>query len=375
MNIRARFRPRFPSYPRAIALALGTSLLLSALTACSGSEESSQRGARTVPVVVYTARLESIADKVEALGTAAADESIDITPKTAATVEAIRFEDGQSVNKGDVIALLDADEEKAQLTAARAQLAEHLREIERLKRLISKQAAARRDLDARITQAAITRSSISEIEARIADLTLRAPFAGRLGIRKVSLGELVQPGRIITTLDAVDPIRLDFPVPATQLARLQTGMQLQAIADALPGVTFPGEITALDGRIDPLTRSIIVRARIANPEGKIRLGMLMHVALLEHERRALVVPEESVTQRQQAHYLTIVGTDGRAEVRKVSIGTRYPGTVEILAGLNEGEAVVVRGMGIVKPGNPVKIQQQWEAMEQPLYKQNKHSPQ
>lgn len=334
--------------------------LLLALSACSGNE--GERSAPQKPVVVLKAYSTTLHDKVEALGTAQASESIAITAKVAGRLETIHFADGQKVDKGDLIVSMDQSEEEAQLAAAAAQLAEHSREIKRLEKLLVSKAASERDLDARKTLAAVTASQIKEIKARIDDLTLRAPFTGRLGIRRISPGALVQPGHIITNLDAADLIKLDFTIPATALSGISPGTRISAYPDTMPGNLFSGEITAMDSHIDPVSRSILARAVFDNKDGKLIPGMLMHVTILQNEREALVVPEEAVTQKQDKHFLTIVGNASAIEIRSVSIGSRQNGLVEIVDGLKTGELVVVRGMSFVKPGQQVSIGETWETI-------------
>jgi len=334
-----------------------TCLATLSLAGCGGDESKAKPPAKQV--VVLTAYHQAIADRVEALGTTQSNESIDITPNTTGIIDKIEFTDGQSVQKGDTLVLLELDEERAQLAAAKAQLAEHVREIARLKKLLEKRAAAQREYEQTLTLAEVARNTIKEIESRIDDKTLKAPFDGVVGIRRLSPGALVQPGQIITTLDQTDPIKLDFSVPATYLARLVVGATVEAEGDALPGEPFTGKLASIDTRIDPVTRSILLRALLDNPGGRIKPGMLMRVTLLEDQRQALVVPEESVTQKEQDHFLDIVRPDNTVDHRKVEIGLRLPGLVEISGGLAVGEKVIVRGMGFVKPGQKVQIEATW----------------
>ncbi len=330
------------------------------LMAGCGSDEQQKRPMK--PVVALKAYSEVLHDRVEALGTANASESIDITAKSSGKLESIAFVDGQKVAKGDIIITLDQGEEQGQLAAAKAQLAEHRREIKRLKQLLEKRAASARDLDERKTLAAVAAANVAEIEARIEDLTIRAPFAGTLGIRRVSLGELVQPGQVITSLDATDPIKLDFTIPATQLHGLAVGTAIEAWPDTLPDMKLKGAIKALDSHIDPASRSILARAEIANRDGALIPGMLMHITILQNERKALIVPEESITQKGKNHFLTLVNSEGKVEIRAVTIGTRHDGIVEIRNGLAADELVIVRGMGFVKPGQAVKPAETWETI-------------
>lgn len=317
----------------------------------------------TPQVVVFKAGTQIVTDQVEALGTAKSNESIDITPTVTETIAEIRFEDGQRVEQGDIIALLDQQEERAQLGAAKARLTENERELARLQTLLANKAAARRDYDERATLKEITQQEIKEIEARIENRTLRAPFDGVLGVRRLSVGALVQPGDLITTLDDVSSIKLDFTVPAIHIDMLAPGLTVKATSDAIRDKVFEGVIDSVNSRIDPVTHSVLVRALLPNKDGLIRPGLLMQVQLLNDQHEALVVPEESVMQRQSKHYLTLVVEDGTIEEREVHIGIRANGGVEITQGLKPGEQVVVRGMGNVRAGQKVTIQESWDTMK------------
>lgn len=330
-------------------------LLLFATTACNQTQPTAPKSNADKPVIVTTIHPVPLNDRVEALGTAKANESVTITSKLSGTIEEVLFTDGQQVKQGDVLVRLDQDEETAQLKAAELQLAEHYREINRLKKLLQHKAAATRDLDERKTLAAVTAIQIEQIKAQLGDLTLTAPFDGKLGIRQISPGALIQPGQVITTLDNVNPIKLDFSIPSTMMSALKEDSPIEAHADALADRVFTGNVSAIDSRIDPLTRSILVRAVINNDAGTLMPGMLMRVTLLANQRQALMVPEESITQKQDKHFLTLVDAENKAVIRPVQIGTRQNGQVEIIQGLTAGERVVVRGMGFVKPGTQLNV--------------------
>ena len=334
-------------------------ILVLMLSGCS-SNDTQQKP--TKPVVVLKSYTTILHDRTDALGTANANESIDITAKISGRLDEVLFSDGQKVRKGDVIVKLDQSEEQAQLASATAQLIEHQREIKRLGRLLENRAAAKRDLDERKTLATVAAGTVAEIKARIDELTLRAPFDGTLGIRRVSPGSLVQSGQIITTLDADNPIKLDFSIPAASMHGIKAGTPIIAVVDTDPSLQFKGEISALDSRIDPITRSVLARAIIPNPEGALTPGMLMHVTLLQNERNALIVPEESITQKGEKHFLSIVNGEGKVEIRAVTIGSRRHGVVEIRQGLAAEELVIVRGMGFVKPGQSVNISETWNTI-------------
>lgn len=336
-------------------LVLGGLVAIGAYAYGLKEQKQQQKAAQAeTPVTIASPVQRTIADRVDALGTAAANESITITPTTADTIREIRFTDGQLVKKGDIILLLNQDEENAALAAAVAAQKDNLREVKRLERLLKSKAASERDLEARRTALEVSEGQIKEITARIEERTLRASFSGRLGIRRMSEGALVQPGDVITTLDDVSMIKLDFSVPSTHIRALAPGLPIKATSAEL-GTAFSGTVAFVDTRIDPVSRAVLVRAILPNADERIKPGMLLGVQLLPNQRSAWMVPEESVLQRQQDHFLMIVGPDKRIEQRKVKTGAREDGFVEITDGISGGEHVVTRGISRVRPGQKVAL--------------------
>lgn len=329
----------------------------------SGGKGDKDKG--ITPVEVLAAYKTTLFDSVESLGTTQANESIDITPTVTESIAEIRFTDGQEVSKGDVIVVLEQREEQAQLNAAKARLEENRRELRRLEELLKNKAAARRDYDERLTLIEVAKREVEEAEARIGDRTLTAPFDGVLGIRRMSAGALVQPGQIITTLDDLSRIKLDFTVPSRFLPSLKEGVRINAINDAMGEKVFSGEVASVNTRIDPVTRSVLVRAYLSNEERSLKPGLLMRVTLMRDEHEGLVVAEESVTQRGTRAFLFIVGNDDTVEQREVVLGTRTPGQVEVLEGLQEGEKVITRGVNVVRVGQKVKIARLWDTIRPP----------
>jgi len=202
---------------------------------------------------------------------------------------------------------------------------------------------AQTDLDKARTQEAITRHRIEEIQARIADRTIVAPFSGVLGLRLVSEGALVTPGQRLTTLDDISRMRLDFNVPATRLAFLRQGQSVEARTPSFEQ-DFQGLVSAVDSRVDPVARSVTARAVLENPQGRLRPGLLMEVTIKGDPRQALLVPEESLQSRSSAHYVWKIDGDS-ARRTQVELGGRIPGWVEVVSGLVPGERVVKDGVG------------------------------
>jgi membrane fusion protein (multidrug efflux system) len=165
----------------------------------------------------------------------------------------------------------------------------------------------------------------------------------------VSVGTLVSPGDVITTLDDTSVIKLDFSVPENFLASLREGLSIRATAPAFPGRSFAGEVASIDSRVDMTTRAVIVRALLANDDGALKPGMFLNVSLANDEREALVIPEEALSPEAERQYVYVV-TDGKVSRREVRIGGRQPGTVEIITGLSAGERVIVEGTQKVRDG-------------------------
>jgi membrane fusion protein (multidrug efflux system) len=305
-----------------------------------------------VPITVILVRSTDFQEEVSALGTLQAWESVDISASVAQIVTAIGFEDGQQVDKGDVLALLKQDAEQASLRELQASVQDAEREVRRLENLARKNQVAQTELDRARTQQAIISHRIEEVQARIADRTISAPFSGVLGLRQISEGALVTPGQRLTTLDDISRMRLQFSVPATLLGFLQVGQQVNARAPALQQ-TFVGNIAALDSRIDPVARSISARAVLENPESLLRPGLLMELTIKGPQRQALLVPEESLESRAMAHYVWKVEGDS-ARRTLVQIGGRVPGWVEIVQGLQVGDEVVRDGVGRLR-GEQAKV--------------------
>lgn len=308
------------------------------------------------PVVALKVFSKSISDEVEALGTTLANESVDITSNVSEKITSFSFVEGDEVKKHDIIAMQEQLEEKAELDAKTELLIEHERELKRLENLIKSKAAAKRQYDERKTLFNITRNEINQIQAKVEDRLIRAPFDGVLGIRRVSVGTLVRPGDIITTIDDIRLIKLDFSVPSLYLAQLKRGGVIQATTDAYPDKVFKGEITTVNTRVDAATRSIQVRAFIDNKEKLLKPGLFMNVKLINRERLALMTAEQALVQLQKNHYVFTVDKTTKIVSKKlIKIGQRMDGLVEVLDGLETGEQVIISGVSQVKPGQTVSL--------------------
>lgn len=297
---------------------------------------------RAAPVTVVEVSRQSFRDRIPALGTLQAWESIDISSSVSQIIESLNFEDGERVEKGRVLATLRQDAERAALRELRARLEDARREVRRLENLARKNQVAQTELDTAETEVQVLQHQISEVQARIADRTIVAPFSGVLGLREVSEGALVSAGQRLTTLDDISRMRLQFTVPARYLGVLQPGMTVIARSTAFSD-EFVGELTAVGSRVDPVARAISARAEIPNEDGRLRPGLLMELELAGEERDVIMVPEESLQSRAERHFVWVVEGD-EARRTEVSIVDRVPGWVVVDSGVEVGESIVRDGV-------------------------------
>lgn len=288
--------------PRLTSISTGcAALLLGMLVAgCNRQGSAPTGGAGGPPAVVTTTVMQPVAwsDAIEALGTAQANESVTLTAKVTETVDSVNFEDGQFVRSGHVLVDLSGGAEAAQLREEQAAFQEAQQQLDRQAGLVEKGTIARSQLDTQVAARDAAKARMDTIRARLKDRVITAPFDGVLGFRRVSQGTLVSPGTEITTLDDIRTIKLDFPVPETFLANVASGQKIAAQSAAWPETDFEGVVRAVDSRVDPVTRAVTVRAEIANPDARLRPGMLLTVRLLKPERQTLALPEIALTDRK-----------------------------------------------------------------------------
>ena len=285
------------------------------------------------------------------------DEEFEKNNSDTAAENQINFEDGDIVEKGSVLVLLRNDEQKAKVAVTEVKLAENLRELDRISTLVSSKTVAELEHDRLQSLIDTTRAEVAQANAALNDRIIKAPFAGRLGLRQVSVGSLVTPGEQISTLDDVSKIKLDFSVPERFIQELKPGKLVEAHAVAYPGRVFKGVVTSIDSRVNPETRAVLVRAVLPNADFSLLPGMLMKVKLIKQSREALLVPEAAIIPIQNKHFVYTVNEDNKVVQQQVTLGIRSRGWAEITEGLAAGEQVIIRGILKVRPGDEVKVQQ------------------
>lgn len=321
------------------------------------SAQPANRGANAAPVQVVTAVAEvrSFPLSAEALGNARANEAIDVRAEITAAITGIRFEEGQWVEKGTVLVELENASQLAAVASAKAALVESTSQLKRSEELFRTNVVAASQLEQLKAKQEADLANLHAAESRLVQTVIRAPFSGRLGLRRVSMGSIVSTDTIITTLDDTSRIKLDFEVPEVFIARLQPGLEVTAYSAAWPEQKFRGEVISVDTRVDPVTRTISVRALLPNEEGHLRPGMFLTVSVMREDVSALMVPEESIVPERSKQFVFVVDQNNKVSLREVQTGRRRPGEVEILAGLQEGEMVITEGTQKVRSGQVVEL--------------------
>lgn len=306
-----------------------------------------------IPVVTAEVTRESLARELKALGTARANEAAELTAKTSNIVTAVRFRDGERVSAGTILVELDGAQVKAELAAAQAAYSESLAQHRRARELLPTQVISQSQFDQIEANHNANAARVEAARARLADTVIRAPFAGRVGLRRVSVGTLITPGTVITTLDDVARIKVDFPIAEAHLTALRSGLLVTATAASHPGRRFEGRVATVDSRIEATSRSVMVRAEFANADDALKPGMLLNIELLRDPVDAIVIREEALVPEERRQFVYVV-KDGVAEKREVAIGARRPGKVQVVRGLEVGERVVVEGTIRLRESTPVR---------------------
>ena len=355
----------------ALARLAGCLLLVSLASACGKKDAAPEApAARTLFVEMGTAETRNVDVTLDSVGTAYASGQVDIRPQVTGTLLQAPFVEGGPVEQGQILIQLDDSKPRASLALSQAQLdsakaklsvaSERLGRARSLKaeQLVSREEFATLDSEQKAAAAAVREN---EAEVRLAqrnleDYTLRAPITGRMGIRYVDEGNLVEAGTIISTLVADDPLEILFTLPGASMEGVHVGQDAEVRAtDATKTLLGTAKVRVIDARVDAKTRMINVKAVIANPDTKIKAGQFVAISLVRERRSdAVVVPEDAVIPYAGKTYLYVV-KDGQASRREVVLGVRLPEVVEVSSGLTAGETIVTRGQH--RLGDGAKVEQ------------------
>lgn len=333
------------------------------------------------PITVTTIKAEEMPwqPELKSVGTLRAVKGVDVTTEIAGLVRAVRFKSGEDVKSGELLVQINTDSEVAQLHALQAAFDLAKIVYNRDKAQFAAQAISRAQLDADAADLKSKAAQVEEEQAVIDKKTIRAPFSGRIGITTVQPGQYLSPGDKIATLQRLDPVYADFPIPEQQAPSLVVGQKIAISADAYPGRKFSGRVSAIDPKIDPSTRNVTVEATIPNPDNRLLPGMYASVEVDKGGmRRYLTLPQTAVAYNPYGSTVYVVeegkGPDGKsmlvAKQRFVSTGLTRGDQVAILSGVKEGDIVVTSGQIKLKSGSHVivnnKITPSFDAKPKPV---------
>ena len=316
-------------------------------------------------VTTAVARTESWESLLTAVGSLEAVRGVMVTAELTGKVVDIEFEPGTMVRAGDLLAKQDTSTEEAQLRAAEATAALAKSNYDRMKELLGRKIISQSEYDNTEAQYKQAMAQCDNIRTVIAKKNVRAPFAGRLGIRLINLGQVLNEGQAIVSLQALDPIFVNFLLPQQELAKLQPGLTVRVTTDALPGQTIEGKITALNPQVDASTRNIRIQATVANGQERLRPGMYVNVAVVLPARdKVLAIPATAVLYAPYSDSVCVVeekkserGGQPITAVRQqfAQLGEKRGDFVSVVSGLKEGETVVSSGVFKLRNGQDVVV--------------------
>ncbi len=342
----AQTRPQFVALALFAALAAG----------CARDDAPASAGGsrdNTLPVYTHTVEAAPLEEVVTATGTVLADEAVQLTSEVAGLVTKVNFDEGTRVSAGDLLFQTNDAELRAELERAKASVSLARIQAERQKKLLNVQGASQEAYDLALNELKVLEADAALIDARLAKTGVKAPFDGRIGLRHISEGAYLSPGSPVATLQKLDTLKIEFSVAERHMDRLRDGAEVEV---RVAGVAEPltATVYAIEPRIDESTRTIRLRARADNPEGRVLPGAFATVRVpLRTIPDALLVPAAAIIPglNQQTVYVV---EDGKAAPRTVQTGVRLDRDVQITSGLKAGDVVITSGQLQVRPGAAVR---------------------
>jgi membrane fusion protein (multidrug efflux system) len=340
------------------------------LQACGQEKSASIPAVLRPPVMVETSQLRDVEDRIRATGQLTAKAKATIAAQVKGQVTEIQVSEGEAVEAGAVLLVIDPERRQLEVANAQAKLAESQAELavakrnyDRTKRLSKGNVASEARLDEDRTRESLARSVAAGAEARLGlarraleDSTVRAPFSGLIARRHVSVGEYLSIGSALFDLVALDPIEVEFTLAEIDSSKVELGHPVEISIAPYPDETFVATVSMISPTIDPRTRTLRVKAELPNPDGRIRPGLFAHTDLGVSERNdVIVVPNDAVVQRADGAVIFRLDDSGRAERLLVETGVQLEGWVEISSGLSPGDVVVVRGQSRIDDGVAVSV--------------------
>ncbi|MCB1837577.1 MAG: efflux RND transporter periplasmic adaptor subunit [Alcanivoracaceae bacterium] len=322
-----------------------------------------ESGAMAPPQVVnvIAPRDAQLANVIEAVGTAEARASVNVVSEVDGRLVEVLFREGQQVDAGALLARLDDRQARAALARAEAERMDAEAAWKRARQLQSSQVLSEAEADTLKAALKAAQANHDAASADLADHQIRASFAGVIGLRRVNEGAYVKAGDIITTLDDLQQLQVIFSVPEKYLGQLATGQKVDVTSASYGNKRFTGELSRIDTRVDAVNRTVAVKADIDNSEGLLRPGQFLQLYLRTGERNALMIPEQAVLTEGAVSFAYTV-KDGVAQRIEVKTGSRARGWVEILAGIDAADQVVINGHARLGTGSRVEVQDDPDAL-------------
>lgn len=302
-----------------------------------------------------------VPDALEAVGSLRAVREVVLAPEVAGRVTAISFRPGQRVGAGATLVQLNDGPERADRAAAAARAEFTRLQLARTRELVPAGAESRETLQQRQAEYDQAIAAVRQLDARLAQRRIAAPFAGEVGVRRINLGQFLNPGDAVATLTSLDQLYVDFTVPQQELVRLNIGGEVRVTTDAWPGRAFTARVTTIEPRVDENSRNIWVQGLLANPDRALRPGMYVNAALtLPPLPNALVVPATAIMTSAQGDSVVVIRgnnarREGKAEIVSVATGRRFGDSVVVAQGLKAGDVVVTEGQLRVQPGSVLRV--------------------
>lgn len=312
-------------------------------------------GGFAVQAVVVEAGLQPVSESLSLVATLAANEMVEIKSETDGAVEKILFEEGAGVKAGEELIRLDESKFAAAVAEAEANLKLSRVTYERNQQLLHDKLISQQEHDQAAAIFQANQASLDLKKRQWRDTHIAAPFAGIVGGRSVSPGQVISRNTTLTWVVDLEMVKVEVSVPERFLGQLQVGQSLELVVAAFPGEKFKGEVYFIAPQVDPLTRTAFVKAKVANAAHKLKPGMFASLDLtLKLKEAAVVIPESAIIASGDRTIVYVVGPDDTAQMRPVKLGMRLSGMVEVITGLAKGERVVAEGIQKVRPGGKVK---------------------
>ena len=350
---------------RVIVLLIALAVLLGALFAWRFAQirqqvETMSQAPPPAKIEVVEAAERRWAQSIRAIGSLRAINGVEVANEIAGVVETLEFESGQSVEGGDVLLRIEAETDEAALETREAEARLALQQFERFSNLINQNAVSQSDFDEARANYEAAEARVHEQRALLNKKTIRAPFSGVLGLRQVDRGEYIAVGTPIVGINMLDPIQVDFTISERDLPRVKVGDRVEVTVAAFPDEQFNGQVQAIDSSVLPESRTVRVRAELANPEMELRPGMFANVRTVRDEIMEVVtVPRTAISYNTYGDFVfeVVEGEDGGKIVERVSVttGEARDGEVRIVDGVNAGATVVGAGLLRLRNNQPVEV--------------------